>query len=56
MFLAFFVVADGDKELIAFFVLTVAGIWFVAYWHLCGERKSRYTTIDTRIQGMDIPN
>jgi hypothetical protein len=34
-----FVVADGDKELVAFFILTVAGIWFVAYWHLGGERR-----------------
>ena len=39
MFLAFFVVADGDKELVAFFVLTVAGLWFVAGWLLYGERK-----------------
>jgi len=27
-----FVIADGEKELVAFFVLTVAGLWFVAYW------------------------
>jgi hypothetical protein len=34
-----FAVADGGKELVGFLVLTVTGIWFVAYWLLCAERK-----------------
>jgi hypothetical protein len=34
-----FSVADGGKEIVGFFVLTVTGVWFVAYWHLCGTRK-----------------
>lgn len=34
-----FVIADGDKEVVAFFVLTVAGAWFVTYWLLSGERR-----------------
>lgn len=34
-----FSVADGGKEVVGFIVLTVTGVWFVAYWLLCGQRK-----------------
>jgi hypothetical protein len=34
-----FSIADGGKEIVGFFVLTVTGVWFVAYWLLCGERR-----------------
>jgi hypothetical protein len=33
-----FAIDDSGKDLIAFFILTITGIWFLVYW-LLGSRR-----------------